>query len=387
MNEQTQIDNNQLTKQITLSLSPIKEHLEDDGVTDIIVLGYKNIVIKKVGQGLKLVNARWESEMDLVTACYQVGRNMKRPISQDHPLLDARLPDGSRINIVFMPCHNYGGPCVSIRKFPKERLNVERLLEKNSIDKLGLEIFKAAIGAGKNILISGGTGSGKTTLLNVLASFIPRDDRVISIEDSRELNLDHPFWSALETKQKLYESDIEIGMARLVVNALRMFPRWIILGEVRGPEAWDLMRAFNTGHSGMSTIHANDVSGALYALENLSMSAVDMRIEPLREYISRAIHVVVQIVRFPDDSRRVVDISEIAGLENGDLVPTYRLNRLYYYNVKRYDAGQVIGEFCMDKKPTFRSEMKNYNLEIPKYWEDTSSGTKPFMAKEKEVKE
>lgn len=365
----------QLTRQITLSLAPIKHILEDEAVTDIIIMGHRTVIAKRVGEELKQIEARWESEEDLVTACSQVGRNMKRPISQDQPLLDARLPDGSRINIVFPPCHNSDGPCVTIRKFPKDRLTAEKLLEKNSIDKVGLEILQAAIAGGKNILVSGGTGSGKTTLLNILASFISRTDRVISIEDSRELGLNHPLWSALETKQKLYDDDQEIDLARLVVNALRMFPRWLILGEVRGPEAWDLMRAFNTGHSGLATIHANDVRGALMALENLSMTAVDMRVEPLREYISRAINVVVQIVRFPDDSRKIVDISEVAGLEAG-AIPAYRMNRLHYYDVKGYVGGKVIGEFRMDKKPSFRHELRNFNVAVPSWWDETKAGHK-----------
>jgi len=365
----------QLTRQITLSLAPIKHILEDEAVTDIIIMGHRTVIAKRVGEELRQIEARWESEEDLVTACSQVGRNMKRPISQDQPLLDARLPDGSRINIVFPPCHNSDGPCVTIRKFPKDRLTAGKLLQKMSTDKNGIEILQAAISGGKNILISGGTGSGKTTLLNILASFISRSDRVISIEDSRELGLDHPLWSALETKQKLYNEDQEIDLARLVVNALRMFPRWLILGEVRGPEAWDLMRAFNTGHSGLATIHANDVRGALMALENLSMTAVDMRVEPLREYISRAINVVVQIVRFPDDSRKIVDISEVAGLEAG-AIPTYRMNRLHYFDVKGYSEGKVIGDFRMDKKPSFRQELRNFNIAVPAWWDETKAGGK-----------
>ncbi len=365
----------QLTKQITLSLAPIKHILEDEAVTDIIIMGHRTVITKRVGEELRQIEARWESEEDLVTACSQVGRNMKRPISQDQPLLDARLPDGSRINIVFPPCHNSDGPCVTIRKFPKDRLTAGKLLEKMSTDKSGIEILQAAISGGKNILISGGTGSGKTTLLNILASFISRSDRVISIEDSRELGLNHPLWSALETKQKLYDEDQEIDLARLVVNALRMFPRWLILGEVRGREAWDLMRAFNTGHSGLATIHANDVRGALMALENLSMTAVEMRVEPLREYISRAINVVVQIVRFPDDSRKIVDISEVAGLEAG-AIPAYRMNRLHYFDVKGYLEGKVIGDFRMDKKPSFRQELRNFNIAVPAWWDETKAGGK-----------
>jgi pilus assembly protein CpaF len=382
MTETAQNNRDQLTRQINLSLSPIKSLLEDETVTDIIIMGHKTVISKRIGEQLKKEEACWETENDLITACSQVGRNMKRPISIDQPLLDARLPDGSRINIVFPPCHNEDGPCVTIRKFPKDRLTADKLLKIGSIDQAGLEILQASIAMGKNILVSGGTGSGKTTLLNILASFISRTDRVISIEDSRELSLNHPLWSALETKQKLYDADQEIDLPRLVVNALRMFPRWLILGEVRGPEAWDLMRAFNTGHSGLATIHANDVRGALMALENLSMSAVDMRVEPLREYISRAVNIVIQIVRFPDDSRRIVDISEIAGLDNGGSVPTYHLNRLHFFNVINYTNGKVVGIFQKDKKPSFRTEMVNFNIPGPAWWNDT----KPGYEKNQEVK-
>ena len=369
----------QIKRQIYLSLSPIRELLEDDEVTDIVVMGYRSIIAKRVGScGLQPVDTSWEAEQDLITACSQVGRSMHRPISSEQPLLDARLPDGSRINIVFPPCHTQDGPCVSIRKFPKNRLTADRLLANGTIDKTGLEILQAAVGGGKNILVSGGTGSGKTTLLNMLASFIPKGDRVISIEDSRELQLEHPLWTALECRQKLYETDVEIGLARLTVNALRMFPRWIILGEVRGPEAYELMRAFNTGHSGMATIHANDVAGALYALETLSMAAVDAGVEHLRQYISRAVQVVVQITRFPDDTRRVVDISEIAGLDDGQ----YRLNRLYSFNVQEFEAGRVVGEFRADQKPTFRKELRGFGLAMPDFWDETKNGMKPIFTTE-----
>jgi len=368
--------NDQLTRQINISLSPIKHLLEDEAVTDIIIMGHRTVYSKRIGEELSQVTVSWESEADLVTACSQVGRNMRRPINHDQPLLDARLPDGSRINIVFPPCHNMEGPCVSIRKFPADRLTAEKIMKAGSIDQQGLDVLQTAIRAGKNILISGGTGSGKTTLLNILASFIPKSDRVISIEDSRELSLNHPLWSALETKQKLYGDDLEIGLDRLVVNALRMFPRWIILGEVRGPEAWDLMRAFNTGHSGLATIHANDVRGALMALENLSMAAVDMRVEPLREYISRAVNIVVQVVRFPDDSRKIVDITELAGLHYNGSIPTYNLIRLHCFEVKSYKNNRVVGEFRLDKKPSFRKELSNYNIFGPAGWDDTNPGLK-----------
>lgn len=372
MNEQD--NRQQLIRQINISLSPIKHLLEDEAVTDIIIMGHQTVYAKRIGEELGQINAGWESESDLVTACSQVGRNMRRPINHDQPLLDARLPDGSRINIVFPPCHNMNGPCVTIRKFPADRLTAEKILSAGSIDAQGLEVLQAAISAGKNILVSGGTGSGKTTLLNILASFIPKSDRVISIEDSRELNLFHPLWSALETKQRLYGDDQEIGLDRLVVNALRMFPRWIILGEVRGPEAWDLMRAFNTGHSGLATIHANDVRGALMALENLSMAAVDMRVEPLREYISRAVNIVIQVVRFPDDSRKIIDITEVAGLQHNGAVPSYKLIRLHCFEVKGYSENRVIGEFRLDEKPSFRRELANYNIAGPAGWDETNPG-------------
>ena len=381
MTPQVQSEAEQLKRQIYLSLSPIRDLLEDDSVTDIVIMGYRNVVAKRVGSGgLQKISTGWETEQDLVTACSQVGRSMHRPISSEQPLLDARLPDGSRINIVFPPCHMMEGPCISIRKFPKNRLTAEKLLEKGSIDQTGLEVLRAAVEGGKNLLISGGTGSGKTTLLNVLASYIPKGDRVISIEDSRELQLEHPLWSALECRQKLYETDVEIGLARLTVNALRMFPRWIILGEVRGPEAYELMRAFNTGHSGMATIHANDVAGALYALETLSMAAVDTRVEHLRQYISRAVQVVVQIARFPDDTRRVVDVTEIAGLDEG----MYQLNRLYWYDVQEFTAGRVVGEFRADHMPTFRRELRAFGAAMPQSWDETNAGIRAILQQQAE---
>ena len=369
-------ENNLIFEQLKLSLNPIKHLLEDETITDIFIYGHDKIFFKKQGSSLQFATTEegekitWTSKEDLEITANQIARFMKRKLDKNNPILDARLPDGSRVNIVKDPVFS-GGACISIRIFPKKRLTADDLINLESISPEGIKILKGLIKAGKNILISGGTGTGKTTLLNILCSFIDKREIIVTIEDSREIQIDdHPFWAALESKHKMHEGDTPIELKDLVKNALRMFPRWIILGEVRGEEAVQMIRAFNTGHFGMGTIHANSAYDALLALENLVLQAVDMRVDAVRQMVSRAIDVVVQIVRFPDDKRRISEIVEVTGLDHSitTMLPTYKLNPLYVFNLKGYEQGKSKGDFVIKNKPEFLKDKHFFDADFPEEW-------------------
>jgi pilus assembly protein CpaF len=369
--------NNYILEQLKISLNPIRDLFEDEKITDIFIYGPEKVFVKKSGvagqqmaKNKKGEKIKWASKEDLEIATSQIARFMKRKLDKTNPILDARLPDGSRVNIVRDPVFA-AGACISIRIFPKQRLNAEKLLHYQSIDKQGLDILKSLVKLGKNILISGGTGTGKTTLLNILCGFISKRDIIVTVEDSREISLEHPFWAALESKHKLHDTDKAVELKDLVINALRMFPKWIILGEVRGIEALHMVRAFNTGHAGMGTIHANSGYDALLALENLILQAGEMRVDAVRQMVCRAIDIVVQIVRFPDDSRKIVEISEVTGLDHSvtTMLPTYNLNTLYSYKLSGYFNNKISGTFLTGGKPTFLNDFKYIpNKEIPSSW-------------------
>jgi len=222
---------------------------------------------------------------------------------------------------------------------------MEKMMASGSISPAGAEILRNLIAQRKNILIAGATGSGKTTLLNTLCQSIPGGDIVVSIEDSREIFLLNEFWAPLQSKYAFYRDDTTVSLRDLIKNALRMCPRWILLGEIRGEEAIDLCRAFNTGHAGMSTIHSNSALDALYALENLILQHLDVRIEAVRNLISRAIQAVVYIEHFPDDVRRVLEIVEIEGLTYATSIPDYRITPRFGFKRGSVRDRRVQGEF------------------------------------------
>ncbi|HYK89327.1 MAG TPA: ATPase, T2SS/T4P/T4SS family [Acidobacteriota bacterium] len=319
---------------LKLSLSPIAAWLDDPEVSDILVYGSRNVYVRRRGRGFESVSAAWFSDADLMTAAKTVGRQMARRLDAREPILDARLPDRSRVSIVVDPCYDRGA-CIAIRKFPRQHFTWDDLLSFGSIDQVGVNIIRDHVRLGKNILISGGTGSGKTTLLNCLCSLIPADDIVVTVEDAREIALSNELWVALETKRAMDREDRDVTLRELVRTSLRMNPRWIIVGEVRGPEALDLIRALNTGHSGASTIHANSNYDALLALEALILQAgLDIPARGIKEMVSRAIHVVVQMGQLPDHSRRLMEISEVEGLDydRSPSFPTYKLRKLYQFD-------------------------------------------------------
>ncbi len=357
---------------LKLSLSPISDLLEDPDVTDILVYGSRNVYVRRRGTGFISASASWLSDADLMTAAKTVGRQMARRLDAREPILDARLPDKSRVSIVVDPCYDRGA-CIAIRKFPEYHFRWEDLIGFGSVDEFGVEIMKAVVGMGKNVLISGGTGSGKTTLLNCLCSLIPAGDIVVTVEDAREIALSNELWVALETKRALDDEDRDVTLRDLVRTSLRMNPRWIIVGEVRGPEALDLVRAFNTGHSGAGTIHSNSPYDALLALEALILpSGLDIPARAIKEMVSRAIHVVVQVGQLHDHSRRLMEIAEVEGLDydRSASFPTYKLRQLYRFDLTPGPTDvQVTSRFSVCERPSWLPQMQLIpDSRIPWFW-------------------
>jgi pilus assembly protein CpaF len=320
------------------------------------------------------VEASWLSDADLMTAAKTIGRHMARRLDQREPILDARLPDKSRVNIIIDPCYHRGA-CIAIRKFPSEHFTWQDLRCFGSIDDAGVAIVESVVRLGKNTLISGGTGSGKTTLLNCLCSFIQSSDVVVTVEDAREISLSNELWVALEAKRALDAEDRDVTLRDLVRTSLRMNPRWIIVGEVRGPEALDLVRAFNTGHYGAGTIHANSAYDALLAMETLILqSGLDVSARAVKEMVSRAVHSVIQVSQLPDHSRKVVEIAEVEGLdyERSTGFPPYKLRSLYQFEFANYGAERLAqGTFRVKERPSWINELKRIpDYQLPGFWSD-----------------
>jgi len=357
---------------LKLSLSPIAPWVDDPEVTDILVFGSRHVYVRRRGGGFEGVTASWFSDADLMTAAKTIGRQMGRCLDSREPILDARLPDKSRVNIIVEPCYHRGA-CIVIRKFPENQLTLQDLARYEAIDQAGVDILDAIVRLGKNLLISGGTGSGKTTLLNGLCSFIPVSDVVVTVEDAREIAISNELWVALETKHALDSDDREVTLRDLIRTSLRMNPRWIIVGEVRGPEALDLVRAFNTGHCGAGTIHANSTYDAMLALEGLILqSGLDVPARAVKEMVSRAIHVVIHMGELPDHSRRLMEIAEVQGLDydRSTSFPPYKLRTLYQFEFSHYGTdGKACGQFLVKETPSWLSELQMIpDYQVPYFW-------------------
>ncbi len=360
-----------IEEQVGAALHPISDLIADPDVSDIFVYGKDRVFVKSRGKKLSQVARNWTEKIDLIVACNTIAQKMRRKLNGEYPILDARLEDGSRVNIVIEPVF-YDGACISIRKFPKERYSLDHLLNKGTLDENGKKIIGFLVKSGKRIVISGGTGTGKTTLLNAICEFIGDDEIIVTIEDSRELNLSGRVWVPLESKPAFYEKEREITLRDLVINSLRMFPQWIILGEVRGGEVFDLMRAFNSGHCGMTTLHANSCEDALFALENMFLQGKEMRIDAVKQIISRAVDIVIQLRRFKDESIRIVEIGEVCGIEERDSMQEYKLNPLYIYSVNKTEKnGKLSKKHKVKSVPFFiKKEIEFSDMELPVFWRD-----------------
>ncbi|MER9139830.1 CpaF family protein [Mesorhizobium sp. M0830] len=337
-----------------LGLGPIEPLLKDDSIADILINTHNHVFIERRGV-LEETSIRFRDEAHLLRVVNKIVSAIGRRVDESSPMVDARLADGSRVNIAVRPI-SVDGPLVSIRKFSKNPYSLERLVAFNSIRPPMVDMLRIAVQARKSILVSGGTGSGKTTLLNALSSYIPSTDRLITIEDAAELQLQQPHVGRLETRPPNVEGKGEVRQRELVKNALRMRPDRIIVGEVRGEEAFDMLQAMNTGHEGsMTTIHANTPRDALSRLEQMvGMAGMPMTHESIRAQIASAIDIIVQTQRLSDGNRRVVSISELTGME-GNVV---QLQELYHF-VRRGIAadGQIVGEFrATGIRPRFAQE-------------------------------
>lgn len=345
-----------------LGYGPLEPLLARDDIADIMVNGSQKCYIE-VGGKVRLTNVRFRDEAHLMNVCQRIVSQVGRRVDESSPICDARLPDGSRVNVIAPPLA-IDGAALTIRKFKKDKLTLQQLVKYGSISPEGAEVLRILGRVRANILISGGTGSGKTTLLNCLTGFIERDERVITCEDSAELQLQQPHVVRLETRPPNLEGEGEITMRDLVKNCLRMRPERIIVGEVRGPEAFDLLQAMNTGHDGsMGTLHSNSPREALSRLESMiTMGGYSLPSRTIREMIVSSIDVVVQAARLRDGSRRITHISEVLGME-GDVIVT---QDIFLYDILGEDAdGNLIGRHRSTgiTKPMFTERARYFNEE------------------------
>ena len=346
-----------------LGLGPLEPFLQDPKVSDILVNTYKQIYLEKRGK-LELTHARFKDDDHLMKIIDKIVSSMGRRIDESSPMVDARLPDGSRVNAIIPPLA-IDGPMLSIRRFAADPLELEDLIEYGTlITEIG-EILKAVVKARLNIIISGGTGSGKTTLLNVLSRFIPIDERIVTIEDAAELQLKQEHVIRLETKPANIEGKGQIAQRDLLRNSLRMRPDRIILGEVRGQESFDMLQAMNTGHDGsLTTIHANSPRDALMRLETMvAMAKLDIPSEFIRRYISSAIDIIIHTARLADGKRKILSFQEITGMEGNVMT----LQEIFSYRKEGIDQeGKVEGDFEFHGvRPNFMEKLKIAGIQLP----------------------
>jgi len=317
-------------------LGPLQPLLEDRSISEIMINNEHDIFIERDGYVSKL-DMKFESRERLEDLIQQIVSPLNRIVNESSPIVDARLVDGSRVHIVLPPIA-LRGPCITIRKFPEQPLTMERLIERGALSAQAASFLQVLVQAKYNIFIGGGTGSGKTTFLNALSSYIPNDERIITIEDAAELQIrDIPNLVSLETRNANTEGKGEISIRELIRASLRMRPNRIIVGEVRGKEALDMLQAMNTGHEGsMSTGHANNVWDMLSRLETMVLSGSDLPLPVVRSQISSAIDIMIHLTRFQDRSRGVYSISQMIGMEQGEIV----LQPLFQYDGDEADTSK-----------------------------------------------
>lgn len=345
-----------------LGLGPLEPLLRDPNISDILVNRYDQVYIEKKGL-LELTDIKFQDSLHLLKIINRIVSNVGRRIDESSPMVDARLPDGSRINAIIPPLA-LDGPMLSIRRFAVNRPTIDDLLGWGSLTPEIAEVLQAIVKAKLNILISGGTGSGKTTLLNILSGNIPNTERIITIEDSAELRLQQDHVCRLETRPPNIENQGEVTQRDLVRNSLRMRPDRIIVGEVRGPEVLDMLQAMNTGHEGsMTTVHANSSREALLRLETMvSLSGLNIQEKAMRQMISSSLDVIIQLARHSDGVRRVISVAEITGMESGII----SLQEIFFF--KRYgldEHGRILGEFAATGvRPNFADRCQLYGVPL-----------------------
>ncbi|MNC06632.1 putative conjugal transfer protein [compost metagenome] len=331
-----------ITDEIT-GYGPLRELMEDDSVSDILVNGPDSIFVERFGK-LQPVKKQFLNNEQLTDIARRLVSKVGRRVDDSQPLVDARMPDGSRLNVVIAPVA-LDGASISIRKFGKGKKTLADLINYGSMSEAMANFLVIASRCRVNIIVSGGTGSGKTTLLNALSQYIGEDERVLTLEDAAELKLQQPHVVRLETRMAGSENQGMVTMRHLVVNALRMRPDRIIVGECRGEEAFEMLQAMNTGHDGsMSTLHANNPRDAVARLESMiMMSSASLPLNAIRRNISSAVNIIVQASRLPDGSRKVTNITEIMGMEEDNII----LQDVFTFDVKaeRDEKGKIDGDF------------------------------------------
>ncbi|MBN1992609.1 MAG: CpaF family protein [Anaerolineae bacterium] len=341
---------------------PLEVLFREDSISEVMVNGPYIIYIEQKGKisesGLKFLD---DDHVERIIK--RIVKPLGRVVDENFPLVDARLPDGSRVNAVIRPCA-IDGPSITVRKFSKERLTIENLINFGSITPDMAEFLRACVVSRLNIVVSGGTGSGKTTLLNILSSFIPEDERIVTIEDAAELQLQQRHVVRLETKKSTPVNPNEISIRDLVVNSLRMRPERVVIGECRSGEALDMLQAMNTGHDGsLTTIHANSPRDCISRLETLVlMAGVDLPLQVVRRQIASAVHLIVQASRLRDGSRKVVYITEIQGIEGDTVV----LQDIFKFIEQGEQEGKVVGEMeAGGLRPKCEPKLKQHGFNLP----------------------
>jgi pilus assembly protein CpaF len=359
--ERDRVENDLLDE--VFGLGPLEPLLRDPSVSDILVNNRNVVYVERRGI-LERVNAKFRDDRHLMQVIDRIVSRVGRRVDESSPMVDARLPDGSRVNAIIPPLA-IDGPCLSIRRFGSGPVAAEALVKLKSISSEMLQILAAAVKARISILVSGGTGAGKTTFLNILSSFIPETERLVTIEDAAELQLKHQDVVRLETRPPNVEGLGAVRQRHLLINSLRMRPDRIIIGEVRGDEAFDMLQAMNTGHEGsMTTIHANTSRDALSRLESMvAMATVNMPERSVRQQIASALSIVVQVSRMSDGTRKVINISEITGLEENII----SMQDIFNFVRKGIGPdGRVIGSFRPSGiRPTFLDRLRVAGILLP----------------------
>src|SRR5499427_4625504 len=344
-------------------LGPLEPLLKDPSINDILINGHECVYVERAGV-LEPLSVRFKDEQHLLRIINKIVAAVGRRVDESHPLCDARLQDGSRVNVAVRPI-GVDGPLVSIRKFSKKPFNLTKLVDVGALRPPMAEVLAAAVKSRVTTIISGGTGSGKTTMLNALSAFISDKERLVTIEDAAELQLQQPHVGRMETRPPNVEGGGEIRQRELVKNALRMRPDRVILGECRGEEAFDMLQAMNTGHEGsMATIHANTPRDAIKRLEQMvSMAGMSISPASIRSQIASAIRLLIQVQRLPDGQRRVISIGEITGME-GEVVQMHEIFR--FVKERTDEQGNIYGTFrATGIRPTFLDDLKHMGLDLP----------------------
>jgi pilus assembly protein CpaF len=345
-----------------LGYGPIQALLEDDTITEVMVNGAKNIYIERAGKIIR-VPVAFESDEHVLRIIDRIVAPLGRRIDESSPYVDARLPDGSRVNAVIPPI-SLVGPVLTVRKFAKNPITLEQLIDYGTITPEALQFLKACVESKLNMVISGGTGSGKTTLLNILSQFIPGDERIVTVENAAELQLRQEHVVTLESRPPNIEGRGEVTIRQLVINCLRMRPDRIIVGEIRDEAALDMLQAMNTGHDGsMTTAHSNSPRDTLARMETMVMMAgMELPVRAIREQVSSAINLVIHEERMRDGTRKVVNVTEVSGME-GDVIT---MTDIFVFEQSGFEGGKIIGRLRpTGLRPKFMDKIEASGIHLP----------------------